>query len=384
MNERDDMFGNDAERASEIPAWLFALRPPFEKDQSSRSWFGGLPVLPEEMGWPRDVEGRAMHFIIQIDLGALSEPKEVKLPTSGAMLVFVSFGKNEYRIIQLTGDEVRFARERATPEDLTGLKEVGFFIPKQTFHRWPLDLRYERDEGSFREEPEANTWINTWGVAAAEGKLVLAARARLKASLERYERSRSRRDEHAVPMKSFKAKDGEFYETMKTFGLPFFEKFEAFIATAQAMPENDPIDELLLADILERRRALANRIGNYDIKLALTPSFFRFENHLIRTYFDQNTGRFRDGVDSYVSPVLQGILSDMISGHRYHRLFGKPLLPSYETRDLRGFDCLFMTITDNLLGIQGEHECGFSIWCPRDEMTQGNFDNGIFIRHQAL
>ncbi|MGH1415124.1 MAG: DUF1963 domain-containing protein [Pelagimonas sp.] len=54
---------------------------------SGRNWFGGGPLLPSHMPWPRtDIHRQPMHFWAQIDCATLNGPHD--LPNSGLLLFF--------------------------------------------------------------------------------------------------------------------------------------------------------------------------------------------------------------------------------------------------------------------------------------------------------
>src|SRR5712671_1691221 len=67
---------------------------PIRFDEPARSWFGGLPQMPDNIPWPRVAKGVAkrapLHFIAQIACGDL--PKQIwhgRGPRDGWLLLFV-------------------------------------------------------------------------------------------------------------------------------------------------------------------------------------------------------------------------------------------------------------------------------------------------------
>lgn len=384
-----DELAETRDRTAARPAWFLSLRSPFAEDQIAGSWFGGLPTLPKHIEWPRDSQGRAMHFVTQIDLADLGDTKPVGLAKQGQMLIFVSFqhrDQDEYRILNLSEEDMRFAYQRDTPKDLSDLSDAGFWNVTKTFHHWPLDFTYRMDAGDNREydEPNPEDWITTWGIAAAEAKQLLSARAIHEPSWAQYTEGRTRRDETSEPLTPREARAAAHFAAMKEHGPAFFQLFDAFVAKANAMPPDAAIDRVLLAETLKQRRAFAERLGGFQFTNALTPSRQAMEDRLVSTYFDQKTGQFRDDVDAQIPRALKGMLSEAISGYRFHRLWGKADPPSTQSHDLHGLECLFMLSGDPLLGLQTEHEDGFSIWCPRKDLAAGEFETGKIVWHTAV
>lgn len=133
--------------------------PPFAA-ATTKSKFGGLPALPPDIEWPRMADGTALHFLVQIDCGAL--PFHSALPERG-MLFF--FGRDDEEQIwdeDFNGDKawrVIHAPDasggdpgRAAPADLP---PIGGFYPRPNWRaflmdgeaapnvhvEWPIELR---------------------------------------------------------------------------------------------------------------------------------------------------------------------------------------------------------------------------------------------------
>jgi len=91
---RDDL--NGPLRAFRRDA-LFLHRPfpvPTRLDGSG-SYLGGLPCLPDGIEWPRNNEGRAMHFLAQIDCASLPRTPD-GFPRNGLMLFFALLAEDSY------------------------------------------------------------------------------------------------------------------------------------------------------------------------------------------------------------------------------------------------------------------------------------------------
>ncbi|MBT8474099.1 MAG: DUF1963 domain-containing protein [Rhodobacteraceae bacterium] len=91
---------------------------------SGRNWFGGLPLLPDHMPWPRTtLHQQPMHFWAQIDCSTLSGPYD--LPQKGLLLFFYdleAYGADQKdsglgKVIFVPPDEIPSA-ERIPPDDL--------------------------------------------------------------------------------------------------------------------------------------------------------------------------------------------------------------------------------------------------------------------------
>lgn len=71
--------------------------------------FGGAPDLPPSIAWPRDEEGRAFVFLLQLNLAQAPAFEASPLPSSGMMWLFVGLDEPAtdvaHRIVFWQGDE---------------------------------------------------------------------------------------------------------------------------------------------------------------------------------------------------------------------------------------------------------------------------------------
>jgi hypothetical protein len=166
---------------------------PVRFDEPARSWFGGLPQMPDGIPWPRTAnKGTPLHFIAQIACADL--PKRLwngRGPRDGWLLLFVdvlqlenvSEEDEEAEDIETLGDVVRFfgrrvARslgryvpvsggglvqvlhidrlgpERQPPDDMTTVRHamgdgIGLYEPAvregvpKLWRRWPVDVVFQ-------------------------------------------------------------------------------------------------------------------------------------------------------------------------------------------------------------------------------------------------
>jgi len=145
----------------EIISLVLARQIPPRFDEAPRSWLGGLPMMPDDVEWPRSVaperldEGEVpLHFIAQIACADYPEDLWGGVgPRSGWLLLFLNPHDSQ-------GDDPRLFRvihtadlgtERQPPEDLRPVEsdDIGeseyrhFATPDaipSTWRRWPVDL----------------------------------------------------------------------------------------------------------------------------------------------------------------------------------------------------------------------------------------------------
>lgn len=122
----------------------------------SRSYLGGLPCLPEGAEWPRNGEGRAMHFLAQIDCASLPRTPE-GYPRDGLLLFFALLTEDSYceddfsefcRVLYIDPAQTG-APERHPPTDLEPIAALKWG-PYQNFRfanqqpcivsRWPIEF----------------------------------------------------------------------------------------------------------------------------------------------------------------------------------------------------------------------------------------------------
>ena len=116
----------------------------------AKSWFGGAPKLGDEP-WPRDDQGRPLHFLAQLDLEeiALAGGGRTALPRQGAFAFFVGFVRKNR-----LGGRIVYAKSPGLssspiPADLGEVEEIGgdrFVARTQRFAPsgfpfWPVEFR---------------------------------------------------------------------------------------------------------------------------------------------------------------------------------------------------------------------------------------------------
>ncbi|MET1415947.1 DUF1963 domain-containing protein [Roseibium sp. HPY-6] len=154
---------------------------PIRGDEAPRSWFGGLPMMPENVPWPtsisRDQPQKGefpLHFLAQLSCADLPEDLWGGLgPRSGWLLFFFDpnscepeSGGEGYRVIYTKTLGV----ERQAPADLGPVYDGTYSGPQyrhlegvdaipDTWRRWPVDFvtvpnRVIEDSGFARVTPE--------------------------------------------------------------------------------------------------------------------------------------------------------------------------------------------------------------------------------------
>lgn len=370
----------EAERPPAMAAWGLHLHAPFAPARAATSWFGGVPVAPEGFDWPCDADGQRLHFAAQIDLAALTPVPGLGgppagLPGEGELLVFIGAGHSDgggYACRILSPAEVESGQNCAVPDDLAPLSDLGFWIDSPTFERWPLDLVGFADDGRERPGPPERP-VTTWGLATYDLTRVATALRTDAAMRERHDKWIETHDP-ATPLPATVAKEAEHHAVMRVEGPPLMAAVDAFLARAEAQDPKEPADAQALAEITARRTALSGRlVHGYPVKLALRPNPAALAAALIASH--RHNG-FRDMPEAY-----RAFAQPYITGWRGHRLFGKGLPPTTDPQDLQGLDCLISILSDPILQTQTEHGNGFSIWCDRDAMAEGDFSEGRLVLH---
>ena len=135
-------------------AIVFRQYFPPQLGAQSRSFFGGAPFVPGTLEWPRDPDsGKALHFILQVDLAAV--PDEARLgvlPDGGVLAVFLDLqwgAGDAYRVVWQQGYEGMPWGELDPPRDLTAAygDEAAYTWPWaltpehgiQLLPRWPFE-----------------------------------------------------------------------------------------------------------------------------------------------------------------------------------------------------------------------------------------------------
>jgi len=102
-------------RTGAQPSVVLRRQVPIRFDEPARSWFGGLPQMPDNIRWPRVAKGAPLHFIAQIACGDL--PKQVwngRGPRDGWLLVWAAlFGSFLGLTIRLVLERRKFERGAA-------------------------------------------------------------------------------------------------------------------------------------------------------------------------------------------------------------------------------------------------------------------------------
>jgi Domain of unknown function (DUF1963) len=128
---------------------------PIRFDEAPRSWLGGLPMMPDDARWPRDIEDAPLHFVAQIACADLpAELWNARGPREGWLLLFVEVLKledcGEGGLVQVLHVD-RLGREREPPADVPTVRHVMSDdidwtgpnirprVPKM-WRRWPVDL----------------------------------------------------------------------------------------------------------------------------------------------------------------------------------------------------------------------------------------------------
>jgi hypothetical protein len=381
-----DAMSGEAERPARMPAWGLHLHNPFAPPRASGSWFGGVPRVPAGFDWPRGGDGRRLHFVTQIDLAALTPVPGLGgpppgLPRTGALLVFVGprhDGPGDFAARILTPAEVAGAADCPLPDDLSSLRDVGFWIDPPTFPRWPLDVVGFADDGTDPTGPPARP-VATWGLAAHDlGRVATALRNEIAASARFRDSAATRAARGPVSDKTarIQAEQAEHYALIDAEAPALLADVAALHAQAAAQDPLAPVDVAAMAAMDVRRTALAGRMRDYPIKFTLRPDPARLARDLIDAHLSTGLADLPAAFRSHVEPI--------VTGWRGHRLFGKGLPPSNQPEDLRGLDCLISILADPLLATRTEHENGFSIWGDRAAMARGDLTKGRLVLHISV
>jgi uncharacterized protein YwqG len=197
------------------------------RDEPPRSWIGGLPMMPEDIAWPRWVnedkggdEEEPAHFICQIALADCHPDLWGGLgPREGWLLLFANSNHHEgnYKFVYTR----ELGPERAPPADIGPIHDGTYtgqttWVARETVYpRFPVDLvsmpnrTYERD-GVIHASPENLDQLLyegeavgqnepyrdlkqpfTWGCVALAARAAIAAMddARSQANSDRYRAS---------------------------------------------------------------------------------------------------------------------------------------------------------------------------------------------------
>ena len=120
-------------------AVVFRQYFPPDLGAGSRSFFGGTPLVPGTLEWPRDPDtGKALHFILQVDLAAVPDEARLGLlPDSGVLALFLDLewgAGDAFRVVWQQGYEGMAWRELGPPVDLKAA------YGDEAAHVWPWAL----------------------------------------------------------------------------------------------------------------------------------------------------------------------------------------------------------------------------------------------------
>jgi uncharacterized protein YwqG len=132
------------------------------RDEPPSSWLGGLPMLPDDVEWPRggnpeypDKGSVPLHFIAQINCAELPKDLWAGLgPRQGWLLLFVNSNTSDsgdrgtWRVLHVDA----LGEERQPPADIGSIHDGVYcgsteWIAKNSIYpRWPVDLVTVRNE----------------------------------------------------------------------------------------------------------------------------------------------------------------------------------------------------------------------------------------------
>jgi hypothetical protein len=380
------------DRAQRLPAWALQLRSPYETPRAVSSWLGGAPRAPGDFSWPNDSDGMPLHFLAQIDLASLKPEPETGarppgLPGEGALLVFVG---QSYACRILDARDMARAGPLALPDRLEPISKHGFFSEERAFGYWPIDPVAYLD--SYSEDGEVRPaflpdrfkrpadWITTGGIAALDAEIVIDS---LKVELrqgEDFEKSRQQLGA-AFPKSAVIGSKIQHYALMRRRAPELIAALGAWRELALSQPPEAGADAVRLGHIMRLRLALRDEmVESYAPKWVLPGNPDKVWEKIWWAYPQMHRDRDYSALPAAYRPFVEA----RITGWRRHRLFGIEPAFSNNGEDLRGQDCLISIFADPLLATQSEHEYGMSVWCPRDRMAQGRYDEGQFVRHCAV
>ncbi|WP_137177514.1 DUF1963 domain-containing protein [Roseomonas sp. AR75] len=380
-----------ATRAKEVPAWALLLRSPYKSYPEPTSWLGGTPKVPPTFQWPEDKDGRALHFVAQIDLAALKpEPstgaRAPGLPAEGALLAFIG---NGHAVRVLSRREMEHAVATPPPSTLPDLSEHGFWGPGSTFGHWPVDpvayVSRGEERPAFLPDPFATPqqWITNWGLAALEASLAHDALAlELRQGREFMEQRRSQAAlGRALPSMPHIERRIAHCALLEERAPAVLDALQDWRATCAARPAETAVDVSALAAIFAvRTRLSAAMQSNYGARTVLAGTARAVWQKLLADAPGTQGRKDFSAIATAYRPFVEARITDW----RGHRLFGiEPEFPN-NFEDLRNQSPLISIAADELLGTQSEHDYGFSVWLEDQDVALGRYTGGQFIQHCAV
>lgn len=273
----------------------------------------------------------------------------------------------------LSASQIAEAEQAMPPDDLVSLRDRGFWIEPRTFPFRPLDLVPYLDDGT---EPvgrlatpavDPEQWIDNWGLAAFEARIAIKA----------VEDDANRPVFVHRPPKQQNKGLGHHCDLMEQERPELLKALKRFVAEAEQHDPVSPVDIAKREGIFQIRHDVADKLDSFAVKYALESSDGSTYWHLVRQYLHDNG----PGLSDDVPDAYRGFLSTQISCWKGHRLFGRTVPAITDFPDLRGLDCVVSILSHHLMATQTEHENGFSIWCERAKMAQGDYSAGRFVMH---
>ena len=384
-----------ADRAKLLPAWALLFHSPFARSDDATSWIGGAPKAPSNFEWPKDTDGTPLHFIAQIDLTSLNpEPptglRPPGLPADGALLVFIG---TSYACRILSAAQMARAEILSPPEHLEPVSKHGFFSEGRTFLRRPVTPTAYLDAGDGRPAflpdrfKSPLDWIVNWGIAALEAQNVIHSLtcdlrdgAQFFAWQERLRQDPALRRDYPVRDNEVIRNKIAHYGVIQRKAPDVIAALEAWRDLALSKPRDEAIDKHSLDAILRLRLDLHSEMQPHMSKFDVAGRADAVWEAIRRQHPRIDHGEGYDELPSCYRPFVDMRETDW----RGHRLFGIEPEFANNWEDLRGQDCVISIAADMLLQTTSEHEYGLSIWCPRDRMRKGLFDEGQLVRHCAV
>lgn len=111
-------------------------RAPGDNVLAARSWLGGRPRLGT-IAWPRDDEGKPIHFAAQLDLSEIAAVwREIDLPVEGSLAFFIG---RKGAVIYVPPDVTEVTEP---PQDMPSFGYAGIAVPgiNPTVPCWPVNF----------------------------------------------------------------------------------------------------------------------------------------------------------------------------------------------------------------------------------------------------